>query len=1259
MTVKSRTFPLRTLLTVGLLVAGPAACKDSTGKDQSEAPALVQIVSGDDQEAVVGRELPNPVVVRVVDEEGDPIRGQLVNFRVTSGGGSVFSGSALTNANGEAQERWTLGTSTATPQRLEARAVDQESGAAIVFGTFEATARPGAAHRVETVAGAPIEGTAGLALGSPVAVAVFDQHGNPVPGVTVAWAATGGGTIAGASATTDATGRALAAWTLGTQVGAQTATATVTGLTPVTFSVAARAGAPASLEIVSGSGQSGTVATALGTPLSVRVEDAHGNVIVASTVEWAVVAGSATLGSPQSASGGDGTASNSLTLGTTAGEVRVRASVGAVTPAEFIITALAGAAHRVEIVDGGAQEGTVGQALPRPLTGVVRDQYGNPVAGITITWSTADGGSFSPSSSQSSVTGSVLTTWILGQSAGAQMVRATAAGLQEGSATATARPGSAAAISALSGAGQSGPIGSSLAAPLVAVVRDGFGNSVGGGTTVQWSVVAGAAILSSGESTTGADGTASISVVLGNATGEVHVRASLPSGQTADFVVTASVGAPAAISVVEGDGQTGRIVARLPGALVVRVVDQQGNPTPGVQVRWSDTVSGSSVQPTLTTTDGEGRATAMWTLGPRTGQQTATAQVEGTSIAPARFGAMATPATPAIVRIVSGDAQSGTVATALAQPLVVEVRDNFNNLVPGAAVAWTIVAGSGLLESESTTANASGQASTVLMLGTAAGPVRVRASNPTAFAPEFTATAMAGPFAQLLAVSSLSQDVSFSTTLAAPPVVRAADQYGNNVGAGIPVSWAVLSGSGTVSATPTITDTAGRAQTFWALGPEPVQTVRASAGPIDSPVFTTRVLGAGSATLEIVSGSGVTETIGTVLRQPMVVRMLDAGGQPVLGARIQWTVVSGSAVVGSPPPTQSSVGAQSSTGPDGLAQMFARMGTIAGEVRIRASASGGITGVQPVEFVITAVPGPYPYQVVIVGGRNQPFIAGEPLGQPVVAEVRDQNGSPLPGVVVTWDNAYGSVNPGQSTTGSNGRASTVWTLGSVAGPQYIRAVVWGGPWVNFDIVAVPGPAAAIKVFHSDSGSGVVGTTGSTAVVRVVDAHDNGVTGQTVNWSILSGSATLASPTTQSGQGGATINNLTYGPQSGQIRIRASIGSGAFVDLTETALPGATNRIVVVQGSGQTGPAGQPLPVSLIVEVQDQFGNPKPGISVTWEPASASSGNVVKAPGGTDANGRSHAVWTLGTQAGTQTVTARVSSGAVAPATFTATATPGP
>ena len=69
-----------------------------------------QFVSGDAQSGTVREELASPLVVKVVDENGRPLQGQAVNFRVTAGGGSVFASASVTNADGIAQERWTLGT---------------------------------------------------------------------------------------------------------------------------------------------------------------------------------------------------------------------------------------------------------------------------------------------------------------------------------------------------------------------------------------------------------------------------------------------------------------------------------------------------------------------------------------------------------------------------------------------------------------------------------------------------------------------------------------------------------------------------------------------------------------------------------------------------------------------------------------------------------------------------------------------------------------------------------------------------------------------------------------------------------------------------------------------------------------------------------------------------------------------------------------------------------------------------------------------
>ena len=112
-----------------------AAC--ATPTDSNVGPLSMSVVSGDGQEAPPGTELPNPLVVRVEDARGRPVSGQIVNFRVVSGGGSVFAGAAISNRNGLAQERWTLGFGGL--QQLEARAIDPATGAPLTFAAFTAT----------------------------------------------------------------------------------------------------------------------------------------------------------------------------------------------------------------------------------------------------------------------------------------------------------------------------------------------------------------------------------------------------------------------------------------------------------------------------------------------------------------------------------------------------------------------------------------------------------------------------------------------------------------------------------------------------------------------------------------------------------------------------------------------------------------------------------------------------------------------------------------------------------------------------------------------------------------------------------------------------------------------------------------------------------------------------------------------------------------------------------------------------------------
>jgi len=109
----------------------------TTPGDVDPGPISMSVVSGDGQRGRPGEQLPDPLVARVENSRGRPVVGQIVNFRVVSGGGSVFAGAAISNRDGLVQELWTLGF--ADSQRVEARAVDPETGAALTFAVFTAT----------------------------------------------------------------------------------------------------------------------------------------------------------------------------------------------------------------------------------------------------------------------------------------------------------------------------------------------------------------------------------------------------------------------------------------------------------------------------------------------------------------------------------------------------------------------------------------------------------------------------------------------------------------------------------------------------------------------------------------------------------------------------------------------------------------------------------------------------------------------------------------------------------------------------------------------------------------------------------------------------------------------------------------------------------------------------------------------------------------------------------------------------------------
>jgi len=179
--IAQRVVLLAAVTTVGITLS---SCEDPSVTSVDTLAPILQLHGGHDQVGTVGQELPDPIVVRVVDERGRSVRGQVINFHVTSGGGSVSAATAITNEDGFAQERWTLGLDASEEQSLEARAGDAESGDRSSFATFHAEAHPGdAAALIVSPSDARLE------VGDTIEIEVDaeDEHGNEIQRQHITW----------------------------------------------------------------------------------------------------------------------------------------------------------------------------------------------------------------------------------------------------------------------------------------------------------------------------------------------------------------------------------------------------------------------------------------------------------------------------------------------------------------------------------------------------------------------------------------------------------------------------------------------------------------------------------------------------------------------------------------------------------------------------------------------------------------------------------------------------------------------------------------------------------------------------------------------------------------------------------------------------------------------------------------------------------------------------------------------------------------
>jgi alpha-tubulin suppressor-like RCC1 family protein len=835
---------------VPLLLA--AACLVSCGGSDATGPntptaASVRISSGNNQNATVASALPIAPTVLVEDRAGSAVPGVTVTFAVQSGGGSVTGGAVTTDANGlAAVGSWTLGTaagantltatvSGVTPVSFSATAmagpatvlalatppsgsagsgvllpvqpvvqlrdaygngatqanvpvtvtistgggtlagtttVNSDANGRAAFSdlsisgvvgprtlTFSASGlTPVLSGAMSLVAGTPAtvvattataqNGTAGLAVGARPTVLVSDASTNPVPGVSVTFAMTvGGGTVTGASATTNASGLAtVGSWTLGQVAGPNALTASVAGIAAVPFTASGNPGLPSDLVIINmpAAGQSGVV---LSPAPAVQLTDAFGNPVnqsgLAITVALAIgggnLAGSLTIGTDAS---GQATFSNLVITGAIGNRALTFSGSGITAATSSLFNLAAGSPTTIASHSAISQNGTVAAQVGSPPSVLVTDASGNPVSGVGVTFAVATGGgSLVGAGATTNVNGIArVTSWTLGTVAGPNSLTATATGLVGSPVnfTATAAAGAPAAL-VISTQPSDAVNGAPIPTQPVVALQDGFGNaSSQAGVSVTAAIGSGGGTLSGTVTlNTDASGTASFTdLVLVGLVGSRTLKFS--SSGLAGATSTAfnlSVGAAAALEMVTQPSTSATSGSQFAQQPTVRLVDAGGNPVSqaGVAVTVSRSPAGAGLGGTHTVaTDGSGVATftdlaltgsvGAYRLGFASG-----------SLSRVFSGTIDLVAGPAAqITALSITAQSAGVGTNVANPPSVQVTDLSGNPVSGAAVTFSVTQGGGTVNpSSAVSTDATGIATLAnWTLGRSAGTNTVNASVP-------------------------------------------------------------------------------------------------------------------------------------------------------------------------------------------------------------------------------------------------------------------------------------------------------------------------------------------------------------------------------------------------------------------------------------------------------------------------------------------------------------------------------------------------
>ncbi|HEX7049318.1 MAG TPA: Ig-like domain-containing protein [Longimicrobiales bacterium] len=492
---------------------------------------------------------------------------------------------------------------------------------------------------------------------------------------------------------------------------------------------------------------------------------------------------------------------------------------------------------------------------------------------------------------------------------------------------------------------------------------------------------------------------------------------------------------------------------------------------------------------------------------------------------------------PAALEAVGELPDTAVVGTMLTNAPRVRVSDEDGEGVADVPVAWRVVAGGGVLGADTTVTGADGVASVSWTLGTAVGENTVAASVSGLTEVAFTIEAVAGD----PAVVTLSVDTLAFAALEAKDTLTAAvtDAYGNAI-AEPTLVWTSTDGD------VVRVDDAG---TVTAAGAGTARIIAAAGAAADTVVAVVAQVPVGIA---LEPAADTLDALGESVQLTAVVR--DANGHAVVDADVTWTSLDETIA------TVDANGNVLAVAP-GNARIVAAIGTLADTATV---------------LVRQLAP-----SVII----DPPAVTLDALGATaeLSASVRDSNGHPVAGAVVTWtslDEEIATITTAADiatvTAHAVGEARIVATAAGIADTDTAMIVVRQVP-----ATVTLTPAAATLDALGDS---VVFD------VTVEDANGNPIPDAEVEWSRF-------------GDGVGTVEPDAADPSHARL-VAEAVGIARVVATAGAAADTATIEVRQVAATVTLEPEEHTLNalgdvVQLTATVRDANGNAIPGAVIAW------------------------------------------------------------